>query len=80
MNREIDIELVREQIETDVHRKRSSGELSEALERALDREFDRASPASHHAVATGRNRHLVRFVKRAGGAARRRWKDFRKAR
>lgn len=80
MNREIDIELVREQIDADVRRKRASGELPDALERELDREFGRASATSVPAVTSDRNRDLVRLVERAAGKAVRRLAGFRKAR
>ncbi len=83
MNREIDIELVRDQIDAEVRRKRASGELPEALERELDGEFGRASATSAQPVGTDRNRDLVRLlkrVKRAAGKAIRRLTGFRKPR
>lgn len=80
MNPEFDIELVREQIDAEVRRKRASGELPEALERELDRDFGRASVTSDQPETTDRNRDPVRLVKRAAGKAIRRLTGFRKTR
>lgn len=80
MSPEFDIELVREQIDAEVRRKRASGELPEVLERELDRDFGRASVTSDQPVATDRNRDPARLVKRAAGKAIRRLTGFRKTR
>lgn len=76
---ELDLELVRDQIEEQVRLKRRSGELPEELERELDAEFSRASPHpvepkaadTHESSAPASKRPLVPLVGRVARKARR---------